>query len=919
MGTSSISSGSPTGDGVGRSQRRLPRHVAAVALAAASIFGLGLVPISSSGQADASTRAVAAGLPTPPVGVSRCPWLVAALARHERPGALAAMVVGRMTLREKLGELVLRSSGLYENVNAGVERLCIPSLTLQDGPAGLAFGDTGVTQLPAPLGLAASFDPDLARQYGQLIAEEAAGQGIDVVEGPNLNIDRVPESGQGFTGYGEDPLLVSAMGDATIAGIQSRGVMADAKHFAVYSQETNRGSLDAQPSDRALQEIYLAPFKAAVIEANVASLMCAYPRLNEVFQCQDPALAQVLEQWGFAGFVRSDQGAVHDPVAALESGTDLLKPASVSGLAAAVARGAIPLSTVDADVGNVLSHMFAYGLVGRGLSGIPGTPVDTASHAAVALQAAERSIVLLRNQGHTLPLNPARVRSVAVVGAAGFNSPVTAGSGSSHVVAPFLSTPLAAITARFGHRVAVHYADGGSTTRPLPPIPNADLVPASGRGHGVTLSIGHISGSSAALTVTDPIASASVRTEAATRRSPNSVEDNPLAAHRPGSPVGAAARPNIVATGRAAQITLPAQWGAATVTWDATLRVPCRGLYAFSLTGSGSVRLLIDGASVVDDSVTHGPGTWSAAINLQAGHSYKFRLNWRPLDNQNGTKSSMAVGLADESDALRTAVNAARAAQVAIVFAADYSGETFDRPTLSLPGDQDALIAAVAAANPHTIVVLQTSGPVVMPWLKKAAAVVEAWYPGEQDGAAIAALLAGDFDPSGHLPVTFPASAGTAAISRPAQWPGTDLVSSYTEGLDVGYRFNHATGISALFPFGFGLSFTTFSFRNLAITPGPGAVHVSVDMVNTGRRAGRDVVQAYLSYPPAAGEPSGQLVAFRSVAAKPGAVVKVNLTIDRGQFRTYRNQGWAIVPGRYSLAIGDSSARQPLLGSFSYR
>jgi beta-glucosidase len=829
------------------------------------------------------------------------------------------MVVDRMTLREKVGELALRSSGLYENVNAGVARLCIPSLTLQDGPAGLAFGDTGVTQLPAPLGLAASFDPNLARQYGQLIADEAAGQGIDVVQGPNLNIDRVPESGQGFTGYGEDPLLVAAMGDATIAGIQSRGVMADAKHFAVYSQETNRGSLDAEPSNRALQEIYLAPFQSAVTRANVASLMCAYPRLNLTFQCQDPALARVLQQWGFAGFVRSDQGAVHDPVAALKAGTDLLKPASVSRLAAAVARGAVPLSTIDANVRNLLTHMFSFGLIGRGLAGIPGTPVNTANHAAVALQDAERSMVLLRNQGHTLPLHAARLRSVAVVGAAALNNPVTAGSGSSHVVAPFVSTPLAAITARFGHRVAVRYADGGSTTRPLPPIPTTDLTPMSGRGHGVTLSVGRVTGPPSALTVTDPTAAASVRTEAPTRRSPTSVEANPLALHRPGSPGRAAARPNIVAAGHAAQITLPPRWGAATVTWRAMLRVPRTGLYSLSLTGSGSVRLLIDGSVAVDDNVTHGPGTWSAAINLQAGHSYSFRLNWLPLDNQDGVKSSMAVGLAYESDALRTAVAAARQARAAIVFATDNSGETFDRPSLRLPGDQDALIAAVAAASPHTIVVLQTSGPVVMPWLRKVAAVVEAWYPGEEGGAASAALLAGDFDPSGHLPVTFPASAATSAVSRPAQWPGTDLVSSYPEGLDVGYRYNQATGTPALFPFGFGLSFTTFSFRNLVISPGPGAVHVSVELVNTGRRAGTDAVQAYLTYPPAAGEPPGQLVAFRSIGVRPGAAAKVNLTIDRDRFRTYRSQGWTIVPGHYTLAVGDSSTRQPVLGSFSYR
>ena len=220
-----------------------------------------------------------------------------------------------MTLAEKLGELVLSSSGSYENVNSGVARVCVPSLTLQDGPVGLAFGDTGVTQLPAPPGIAATFDTALARRYGQVEGSEARGQGIDVVQGPNLNIDRVPESGRAFEGYGEDPFLVSTMGVADIEGIQSQGVLADAKHLVAYSQETNRGALDAQVSSPALNEIYLAPFKAAVVQAHVASIMCAYPELKGTFQCEDPALAPILKQWGFSGFVRSDLGAVHDPAA----------------------------------------------------------------------------------------------------------------------------------------------------------------------------------------------------------------------------------------------------------------------------------------------------------------------------------------------------------------------------------------------------------------------------------------------------------------------------------------------------------------------------------------------------------------------------------------------------------------------------
>jgi beta-glucosidase len=686
----------------------------------------------------------------------------------------------------------------------------------------------------------------------------------------------------------------------------------------VYSQETNRGILDTRVPDRARQEVYLAPFESAIVQAKVASVMCAYPRLDGTFQCQDPVLVQLLRQWGFAGFVRSDQGAVHDPAAALTAGTDLLKPASLSALAAAVNHGALPVSTVDAAAEKVLAQMFAFGLIGRPLEGIPGTRVDTAAHTAIALQDAERSVVLLRNLGRTLPLQVARLRSVAVIGAPASVNPVTAGYGSAHVIAPFVSTPLAAITARLGDRVAVAYADGGSTTRPLRPVPSVDLTPLSGRGHGLTLTVGHAGGSSTDLTMIDPSATASVRTQPPVHNTANLIKDNPLVVRKPGSPATPpGGLPGFQTTG-GSQITLPPHWGPAAVTGTATLTVPRSGLYSISLTGSGSAQLSLDGTVAVDDSLPHGPGTWSAARYLRAGRGYNLQLNWLPLDNEDGTKSAMTVGLAYESDAVAAAAEAARKAQVAIVFAGDYSGETFDRPTLQLPGDQNDLIDAVAAANPHTVVVLDTSGPVLMPWVNRVSAVLEAWYPGEEDGAAIAAVLAGDFDPSGHLPVTFPATQAATAVSSPAQWPGTGFVSSYSEGLDVGYRYYNQTGTHPLFPFGFGLSYTTFSFRGLSVSPGPHGVDVSVRIVNTGRRSGRDVVQAYLTYPAAAGEPPGRLVAFRSVALGPGAALKETFRLPRSELGIYRGPGWTVVPGRYTLGVGDSSAAQPLHATFRY-
>lgn len=852
-----------------------------------------------------------------------CPWLTSAIADHETSSALAALVAGRMTLAEKLGELVLSASGSYENVNRGVARLCIPPLTLQDGPAGLAFGDTGVTQLPAPLGIAATFDAPLARRYGEVEGSEARGQGIDVVQGPNLNVDRVPESGRAYEGYGEDPFLVSAMGVADIEGVQSQGVLAEAKHLVAYQQETNRGALNAEVPSRALNEIYLAPFKAAVDQAHVASIMCAYPELNGTFQCEDPSLASVLHQWGFSGFVRSDLGAFHDPAAALSAGTDLLKPVSVADLSAAVASGQVPMATVDTDVERMLTQMFAYSLVGRPSTGIPGTPVDSPAHAAFALSAAERSAVLLQNRSNLLPIDPRRIRSVAVIGADASTAPVTSGFGSSHVIAPFSNTPLAGIEARLGPRVTLRYANGGSTTRPLPGIPVADLIPASGIGHGLTLAVGRATTTGSPISAIDPVAAATIAAAPPlTAPDPDKVHSNPPADHPRGNGAGRAIEqgpfPDIdpsVASGTS--IELPHGWGPATVTWTGTLTAPRSGPYSFSLTGSGSASLFLDGSTAVADPVTHSRGTWAGSIDLVEGHPYHLVLRWTPLGDVTQIASRLDLGMSFDGDVIAAAVAAARSSKVAVVFAADYSSETFDRPSLSLPGDQNALIAAVAAANSHTVVVLNTGGPVLMPWLGSVASVIEAWYPGEQDGTTIAAVLCGDVNPSGHLPLTFPASQSHSAISTAAQWPGVGPTSIYGEGLDVGYRFNHATGIRPLFPFGFGLSYTTFAFSHGTAYPDAHGWSVSVVVTNTGSRAGTDVAQAYLTFPTDAAEPPGQLVAFAPVTLAAGASQSVTLAIPASALQSYEGSSWSTVPGTYAVGVGDSSASQPVQTSLS--
>lgn len=903
---------------------------------AVAVAGLGAV-VGLTSIPDVVTDAaagIAYGTHTPPPlpsttsDTARCPWLQRALNRHTPPATLAADVVRRMTRREKLGEIVLEHVGPYENINAGAPRLCIPALSLQDGPQGLAYGAVGVTQLPAPLGIAATFDTGIAQDYGQVQGSEAAGQGIDVVQGPTLNIDRVPQSGRTYEGFGEDPLLVAEMGVADAEGIQTTGTMAMAKHFAVYNQETDRGVLDTVVSQRALEEVYFPPFKAAVTQAHVSTFMCAYPQLNGTYQCQDPALTHQLADWGFTGFIRSDLGSVHDPVAAIEAGTDLLKPSSVATLDLLVREHRLAVSAVDRAVTRVLTQMFAHGLVDRPAGGSPGTAVDSDSHTDFALVAAERSAVLLKNTGNTLPLAASARRSVAVIGAAAATRPVTSGYGSSRVIAPFVSSPLAAIRNRAGSHTTVTYSDGGSTTGNLPPVPAEYLAPASGVGHGLTLTltqtdpdaIGPLSLQTVQPTVDvslGPHPSTSRLLPSATPSSPVERLSNPLAVGSRPLSLGSAGSPAHT------HVVLPPGWSDVSASWTGTLTPPRSGLYTFSLQGSGAATLTLDGVAVVADPLSHAFGRWAQTVSLTGGHPYRVDLAWEPVDRRTPsgettvTPSSLTVGWAYVSGRIDAAVAAARRADVAVVFAGDFNSEAFDRPSLNLPGDENALISAVAAANPRTVVVLDTGGPVLMPWLGGVKGVVEAWYPGEQDGAAIAALLYGDVDPSGRLPVTFPASDTLAAVATPSQWPGVNLTSSYSEGLDVGYRYNHATGTQPLFPFGFGLSYTRFSLDRLTVARSATGTALHVRVSNTGRRSGIAVPQAYLTFPTAAGEPPAQLEAFAPVSLGPGQSRVVTLSVPASALRVYLGGAWTTVPGTYTFSVGQSSADLPLTASIS--
>ncbi len=742
------------------------------------------------------------------------------------------------------------TSNAYVFDMPGIPSLCIPQLGEEDGPAGVADQQTGVTQLPAGVALAATFDPALARQYGKVIGAEEWGKGASVNLGPTVNIDRDPRWGRSFEAYTEDPFLNASIGVGTIDGVQSQGVMSQVKHFDAYNQETNRNTPqdDVIVSPRTLHEIYMPAFEAAIKQAKSASVMCAYSTVNGKYSCQNNYLLTdtLKQEWGFPGFVTSDYGAIHD-ISAATAGDDQEQPENTyfgAPLQAAVTSGAIPRAVLNTMVQRMLTEMFRFNLIAHPPTGTTAATVTTPGHVAVANRVADAGTVLLQNTGKTLPLSRAHAGSVAVIGPSASISPSYGGGGSAYVIPSAPVTPLQGLQAAAGSGTTITYSQGLPTDGSLSAIPASALTPAYAT-----------------------------------------------------TPFGG--------------------------TYTGTLTAPETGTYILALSNPcgcyTSTYLYLNGRELLDDPGTPPVSTYSAAIDLTAGQTYAIKITGASSNFSWGTPSALAPGLT-------AAANAARSAKTAVVVVSDdVESEATDRPSLDLPSAQNELISTVAAANPHTVVVVDAGAPVSMPWLHQVAAVLDAWYPGQTNGTSLADVLFGKVDPSGHLPVTFPASLGQVPASSPAQFPGeANGHVLYSEGLDVGYRWYDARGLQPLFPFGFGLSYTQFRFRGLRVsqssTDGLRNIRVSATITNVGDRAGAEVAQLYLGDPASASEPPRQLVGFDRVSLAPGQSARVHFTITPRDTWWWDQTagGWTQSTGTYHVYVGDSSALGdlPLRGAF---
>jgi beta-glucosidase len=795
----------------------------------------------------AATAAAGRTAPARAAATSSCPWVTSTAPISQR----VAQLMGKMSVSNEISMVEGHgTSNPYVFYTPAISSLCIPAMGLEDGPAGVADGLTGVTQLPAGVALAATWDPSLAQQYGQVIGAEEFGKGASANLGPTVNIDRDPRWGRSFEALSEDPFLNSALDVAEISGVQGQDVMSQVKHFDAYNQETYRNTSadNVIVDNRALHEIYLPSFRAAVQQADSASVMCAYSMVNGNFSCDNSYLENSVlrDEWGFPGFVTSDYGALHSTQGAVQ-GTDMEQPENTyygTALSSAIRKGTIPQSALNTMVQRILTEMFQFNLFSQPRAGSTSATVTTPADQAVATQVAEEGTTLLKNAGPVLPLPASNAGTIAVIGPAASTSPTYAGGGSAYVIPSSTVTPLAGIQAAAGAGTNVVYSQGLPADTSLPSIPSADLSPA----YSATPSGGSYTG-----TLTAP----------------------------------------------------------ETGTYVLALTNPC-GCYT-------ATTLSLNGQVILSDPSTPPVHTYSAPVSLTAGQHYPLSISGQSSQLLWGTPSALAPSI-------NAAVSAASAASTAVVVVSDDTqSEAADRPSLGLPSAQDELIQAVAAANPHTIVVADAGAPVAMPWLSQVAAVLDAWYPGQTSGTSLASVLFGQTDPGGHLPVTFPASLSQVPASTTAQFPGNGSQVQYSEGIDVGYRWYDANNLTPLFPFGFGLSYTQFAFSNLQISPGTvdgtQDVQVTATVTNTGQRAGSDVAQLYLGEPTAAGEPPRQLAGFQRVNLAPGASAQVSFTITPQELSWWDDSanGWTQTEGTYGVYVGDSSdlAGLPLQGSFT--
>ncbi|MBI3477717.1 MAG: glycoside hydrolase family 3 C-terminal domain-containing protein [Acidobacteria bacterium] len=815
------------------------------------------------------------------------PWGVAKNAPTSKVAAEQRVdsLLEKMTLEEKITIF----GGINSFYTQAISRLGIPSLKMSDGPLGVHdYGPT--TAYPAGIALAASWDMELAGRVGTMMGRDARARGVHFILAPGMNIYRAPMNGRNFEYFGEDPFLAARVAVSLIKGIQSQRVIATAKHFAGNNSEYGRMDVSSDIDERTLREIYLPAFEASVKEAKVGAIMDAYNPVNGVYMTQNQHLNNEIlkKEWGFDGILMSDWGATHDGVAAANGGLDLEMPNASfmnrDALLPAIKDGRVSIATIDDKVRRILRKAIEFGFFDQPQTDT-GIPQLDQEGRQVVVQEAREGMVLLKNAGGVLPLDKSRVKTIAVIGPNAY--PAVIGGGGSSLTKPFNAVSfLEGISNYLGSGVKVLYA---------PDVPDLAEVFASSES------------------LASPDGSSGLKGEYFNNETLE------------GKPALVRVDPRV-----------DFQWGDASygangpvdhfsVRWTGSFIPKQSGDYSFYTNSDDGVRLFIDEQQVISDWQRHSETVNSYAAHLEAGQEYKIRLEY--FEAVGGATIGFAVSPTGKwiGSATKALAKNADAVILCVGFEPNTESEGSDR-TFRLPAGQEALIHQISEANKNTIVVLTAGGNVAMnDWIDNVAGLLHAWYPGQEGGTALAQILFGEYSPSGKLPASFERRWEDNATNH-SYYPQKkeEKRVDYSEGVFVGYRhFDRAT-VKPRFAFGYGLSYTTFAYKNLSISPRAGnlsgPITVSFDLTNTGKREGAEVAEVYVGDGHATvARPVKELKGFARVNLKAGESRRVSIQLDRRAFSFYdvESKDWKAEAGDFLLLVGNSSDDIRLQGTFN--
>lgn len=789
-------------------------------------------------------------------------------------------LLAQMTLEEKVS---LAAGSDFWHTTA-VPRLGIGRIKVSDGPNGARGAEwDGISSACFPCGtaLAATWNPDLVKKVGRALADEVHSKGAQALLAPTVNIHRSPLGGRNFECYSEDPWLSARMAVAYITGLQEKGVAATIKHFVGNDSEFERNSISSEIGERALREIYLLPFEAAVKEAGVWAIMTAYNRLGGIFAAEHPLLAALLrEEWGFDGLLMSDWFGTKSTVASAKAGLDLEMPGPAvfmgQKLLGAVRSGEVAEKTVEDKARQVLRLAQRTGALGQAVEPEEQS-LDLPPHREVARQAATEAIVLLKNEGALLPLRAAGLKTLAIIGP---NAEATTlqGGGSAGVIPHYAVNFLDGIRVAFKGSTEVVYERGCSIEKVAPALDSKLL---SGSGLRLEYFAGEFRG--------DPLHLETLQ------------------------------------RGRKMWMSLPAGLDPAAFSVRGQGQIIPResGLHRLALSSVGRSRLYLEGQLLIDNWSDWKPGSSFfglgsdekiAEVGLEAGKSYAITLEFA---SGAGPFGAFLLGASEPvpADLMERAVALASRADAAVVVVgtnADWETEGVDRANMDLPGRQTEMIRRVAAANPRTVVVVNAGSPVEMGWAEGVPAVLVSWFAGQEAGNALADVLVGQVSPAGRLPTTFP----QRLEDNPAfiNYPGENGRVVYGEGLFVGYRYYDKKRLGVAFPFGHGLSYTTFAYDNLRLStaslPPGGSLEVALEVSNTGPEAAQEVVQLYIRDPQARlARPEKELKGFAKVFLQPGQKTTVSLGLDMRSLAYYDDAkaAWVADAGQFEVLLGASS------------